>query len=297
MMSSDGSGKTEHARGMWGNPSLGLYNNHRWFISKYIITGEFYADGITQRTEVFALRDDFHPTRNNNALTRVQLTDDPTLQPDYSEWIPGGAQISFRGRRWSSLEPGATILEGGIYTASLMFDTNGNIVGVSEQPAAPTIPFALVETTYDGLWTALNPYFCWARSGDFVAYANATRNELWIADLLNNHRRIYVIFGTCDQPQWSPDGSTIAFRSGYGITTVNPDGTGIQVIVPHTSTWVYSGPHFSPTGSYIIYDGCHQTGGQFDVFRATVKGAKRVNLTNTTAPGVNEYTTFGAVWR
>ncbi len=293
-MGSDGSGKATLGIGMFGNPSTVRYNNHRWFIYTYVFPGQYYPDGITRRSEVFALRDDFDPNLNNNVNTRVQLTDEITLQPRVgsTDWVPGGAQISFKGRRWSSAEPGATVVEGGIYTASLVFGADGNIIGLAAQPATPAIPFPLVETTPGDPWPALADYFCWDPTGNLVAYQNATLNELWLADLLNTHIRIYA--GGGDMPQWSPDGSTIAFRNGYGIATIKPNGTGFKVIIPHTSTWVYSGPHYSPTGSHIVYDGCGQTTSNpgFCVFRATAKGGSQVNLTSgTLRPG------SGAGWR
>ncbi len=142
-MNPDGSGKTELGRAMFGNPSIILHNNHRWFIYTYVISGEYYPDGITSRSEVYALRDDFDPTLNNNATTAVQLTDDITLQPRVgsTDWVRGDAQITFKGRRWSSPDPGASVAEGGIYTAPLLFDADGNIIGLAAQPAAPVIPF------------------------------------------------------------------------------------------------------------------------------------------------------------
>src|SRR5687767_436345 len=65
-MNSDGSGKTELGRKMFGNPSTVLYNHQRWFIYTYVIPDQYYPDGITRRSEVFALRADFDPNLNNN---------------------------------------------------------------------------------------------------------------------------------------------------------------------------------------------------------------------------------------
>ncbi|MFN0126189.1 MAG: TolB family protein [Verrucomicrobiales bacterium] len=298
-MNSDGSGKTTLGLGMFGNPSWVLYNNHRWFIYTYVIPDQYYPDGITRRSEVFALRDDFHQTLNNNANTTVQLTDDVTLQPRVgsTDWVPGGAQISFKGRRWSSAEQGATVVEGGIYTASLAFGTDGNIVGLAEQPATAAIPFPLVETPPGDPWPALANNFCWNPTGDVVAYENAAQNELWLADLVNVHIRIHS--GQAKAPQWSPDGALIAFTNGSGIATIKPDGTGYKVIVPKTSTWFFADVHFSPTGAHIVYTGWQQNASSnSDVFRATAKGTSRVNLTNTSTP-FNEGTHpgAGAGWR
>jgi hypothetical protein len=296
-MNSDGGGKTELGHKMFGNPSTVLYNSFRWFIYTYVFPDQYYPDGITRRSEVFALREDFDPDLNNNANTVVQLTDDITLQPGVgtTDWIPGGARISFKGRRWSSPEPGATVVEAGIYTASLVFDADGNIVGLAEQPATPAIPFPLVETTPGDPWPALRG-FCWAPSGDMVAYENATGSELWVADLSNTHIRIHI--GQARNPQWSPDGSLIAFSNLSGIATIKPNGTGYKVIIPTTSTWLFLDAYFSPTTSHIVYTGWQKSAVNGDVFRATVKGGNRVNLTNTSSPLSEETHPYGgAGWR
>ena len=295
-MNSDGSNKTQLGLGMFGNPSTVLYNNHRWFIYTYVITGQYYPDGITSRSEVFALRDDFDNQLNRNVNTMVKLTDDPTLQPRVgsTDWVPGGAQISFVGRRWSSAQPGAIVVEGGIYTASLVFGAGGNIIGLAAQPASPAIPFPLVETSPGDPWPAL-AYYCWAPTGDMVAYEDATLNELWVADLLNVHTRIYI--GWTKGPQWSPDGSLIAFVDSSGIDTIRPDGTGYKVIIPHTSTWIFQYAHFSPSSSHIVYQGFDRTTSNFDVFRATAKGGNRVNLTSTPTPLSEGINPWSGGWR
>ena len=145
-MNSDGSNKTRLGLGIFGNPSWTLHNGHRWFICPKGITGQYYPNG-TQRVEVFALRDDYDGANNNNSDTRVLLTDDITLQPaGWTDWVPGDEQISFGARRWSSAEPDATVVEGGLYTASLVFRGDGNIIGLAAQPAMPAIQFPLVES-------------------------------------------------------------------------------------------------------------------------------------------------------
>jgi len=166
-MNSDGSNKTQLGLGMFGNPSTVLHNSHRWFIYTYVLPGQYYPDGITKRSEVFALRGDFDPSLNNNANTVVQLTDDITLQPRVgsTDWVPGDALISFKARRWASAEPGAIVVEGGIYTASLVFGADGNIIGLTEQPGAPAIPFPLAEESPGDLLEALTPFLAPYREG------------------------------------------------------------------------------------------------------------------------------------
>ena len=152
---------------MFGNPSTVLHNNHRWFIYTYVITGQYYPDGITKRSEVFALRDDFHPTLNNNANTRVQLTDDTTLQPRVgsTDWVPGGGADFLQGaalvvRRARRHRGRGRHLHGvaGVRRRRQHYRTG-------RQPATPAIPFPLVEATPGDPWPALADY-CWAPTGD-----------------------------------------------------------------------------------------------------------------------------------
>lgn len=290
MMKSDGTGKTTLGRGMFGSPSTVLYNNHRWFIYTYVIAGEYYPDGTTKRSEVYALRDDFDPNFNNNPTTAVRLTGDITLQPRVGStaWIPGGSQISFKARRWSSAEPGATIVEGGLYTASLAFDAEGNIIGLVEAPASPSIEFPLIEATPGDPWPEMADY-CWDPTGTQIAYAGYGNSELWVANLLNVHTRIFS--GPAYVPQWSPDGAKIAFTYG-GIATIKPNGTGFKQILRNTSARSFFRAYFSPTGSHIVFTSQHSDG-NMDLFRATATGGTVSNLTSTPAP-FSEYMHLGA---
>ncbi|MSU36424.1 MAG: hypothetical protein EXS36_15275 [Pedosphaera sp.] len=255
-MNSDGSGKTLVVIeggyvGVWGIPSRALHNNHRWFVRSRRITGQYYPNGI-QRSEVFAMRDD--------TLTAVQLTDVLTLESDGRvDWVPGDERVSFKARRWSSAEPGATVVEAGLYTASLAFDGAGNITGLAAQPTTPAIPFSLVETV---------------------------PGELWLANMLNAHTRIYM--GYEQAPQWSPDGTKIAFTHG-GIATIRPNGTGFKLIIPGTSTWIYNAAQWSPASTHIVYTGYSNLSGNFDLFRATATGGSRVNLTDTLSGDEHSY--------
>lgn len=58
--------------------------------------------------------------------------------------------------------------------------------------------------------------------------------------------------GTGGDPNWSPDGSRIAFEVDSGVAVVNSDGTGLQAI--KTPAYVY-GPVWSPDGSKLAFAG------------------------------------------
>jgi hypothetical protein len=280
-MNSDGTNQTQLGFGTYGPVSTVTYNGHRWFLDTrdFDQPPEYYPNGDV-RAEVYAIRDDFDYYINNNSATKVQLTNDITFQTSrdgtYSlHWVPGGQMISIKARRWS----GSNIVEGGIYTAYLQFGPDGNITGLVAQPGVPAIPFPL-----DGnLWPNFRSYG-WDPTGRKVAYEDTT--ALSIADLLGSpHQRIYN--GWSHTPQWSPDGSTIAFTdSAVGISTIKPNGTHLTTIIRRTPTWLFDRPFWSPTGSFIVCYGSATTGDS-DVFRAASNGNFLTNLTNT--PSTGEY--------
>src|SRR5215470_16986662 len=204
-MNSDGTSQTQLGLGTYGPVSTQLYNGHRWFMdARPIDPPEYYPNGDLG-IEVYAFRDDYDQNTNNNSATRVQLTNDITFQTSYAsgdptyslQWVSGGQKISIKARRWS----GAVLSEGGIYTASLQFGPDGNIIGLAAQPTTPAIPFALDAN----LWPNFRSY-CWDPTASKVAYEDTT--ALRIADLLGSpHQTIYN--APARTPQWSPDGTTI----------------------------------------------------------------------------------------
>ena len=295
----DGSNKTQLGLGLFGTPSSSLHGGHRWFVSARGIAGQYYPDG-SQKREIIAYRDDYDYATNSNASTRVWLTDDVTLEPSGADWVPGDLQISFIGRRWSSAAPGATVLEGGIYTASPVFGSDGNLVGLAAPPTTPAIPLPLVEPA-PGDWQPDLLFYSWAPTGEMVAYSNSGDNELWVAGLLGARIRIYS--GSAHMPQWSPAGNKIAFTSGgSGIWTINVDGTGAKRVIWSTSIWFFHHAKWSPDGRYLVFTGQPHSGqpqpeNNTDLFRATASGGNLVQLTSTPAPFTETMYEFNGGWR
>ena len=277
-MNSDGSNKTTLGLGTYAPVSTQLYNGHRWFLDvRQTLPIEYYPDGFS-RGEVVAIRDDFDYYNNNNSATEVRLTNDITSQAYYDgfyslQWVPGGQMISIKARRWS----GSNILESGIYTAYLQFGPNSNIIGLAAQPTVPAIRFPLDAN----LWPNFRSY-CWNPTASKVAYEDTT--ALRIADLLGSpHQTIYN--APARTPQWSPDGTTIAFTdSNFGISTIRPNATHLTAIIRRTPIYVFDRPFWSPTGSNIVCYGA-STSGDSDVFRAGSNGNFLTNLTNTPSTG------------
>jgi len=277
-MNSDGSNKKQLGFGLFGPPSRAPHNGHRWFVATLGIADQYYPDG-DRRRELFAFRGDYDVNLNNTPATRVQLTDDPTLEPAWADWVPGDEEISFIGMRWSSVEPGAAPVEGGLYVASLLFDADGSIVGLASQPVTPAISAQLLEVQ-PGDWRPDFVAYSWAPDAVRVTYTTHD-SDLWVANLLDVHTLIYT--GSAHAPQWSPDGSKIAFTGG-GIRTIKANGAGLKLVVRDPSDWFASHVFWSPTGSHFVFAGEESGTGNSDVFRVPATGGSWVNLTGTPAP-------------
>jgi hypothetical protein len=277
-MNPDGSNRTVLGLGLFGVPSRALHEGHRWFVATLGIADQYYPDG-ERRRELFAFRDDYNVNSNDTPETRVQLTDDITLEPWSGDWVPGDGEISFIGKRWSSAEPGAVAVEGGLYVASLVFDADGSIVGLDSQPATPAISVPLVEFQ-PGDWQPDFLAYSWAPDGIQVTYTSYD-GDLGVANLLDEHT--LILAGAAHAPQWSPDGSLIAFTGG-GICTIKPNGKVFKRVVPDTSAWFPSRAFWSPTGGHFVFAGEERGTGNSDIFLVPATGGTWVNLTDTPAP-------------
>jgi len=89
-------------------------------------------------------------------------------------------------------------------------------------------------------------------------------------------------------PDWSPDGTTIAFEvfdgRSWDIYTVHPDGTGLQPLADSPGDEIQ--PVWSPDGSLIAYmaspqgsGGIGDNTGTYDVYTAHPEGTERTRVT------------------
>ena len=102
-------------------------------------------------------------------------------------------------------------------------------------------------------------------------------------------------------PQWSPDGSQIAFSNGWGVSTVKPNGKGRKLVIPDTPALHFHHPYWSHDGNHLVFTGQEEPWVMFpnqDVFTATGKGDNLTNLTNTSSP-LAEFILhgYGGGWR
>ena len=139
-MNSDGTNNRQLGFGPFGNPSTALHGGRRWFLYERSIPDVYYLDG-TQRLNC-SHSATTTTNLNNNPVTRVQLTYDIDLQAQAL------ARTGFSAIRRSGSSPALVRRRGrrgGCYTASPVFDADGDVAGLAAQPTTPAISFPLVE--------------------------------------------------------------------------------------------------------------------------------------------------------
>jgi len=283
-MNSDGTGKQALPIARNGVPSRLLHGGRRWFVVSEQIPGETTPEGFP-RWELFAVRDD--------GGGKVQLTNDPTLQISnwMTQWMPGegatSANLSILAKRWVfdgsawSIDPDSV----GLYVGQLLFDGNGNALGLAADPVfsvpLPVRPLNPKEGL-GPLWAADVSGYDWSPDLLDVVSSSHDNVQLRMTDVLSGTTAaIGVDFFS--HVAWSPAGNVIAFHDGRGnIVTILPDGTGRKKILPAGVNFANYGPiRWSPTGGQLLYVKLPGWGfDDADIYRANANGSGKTNLTS-----------------
>lgn len=137
-----------------------------------------------------------------------------------------------------------------------------------------------------------------SRDGKKVAYnagdeSNQTTWEIYVLDLDTNQETRLTFNQVIDaHPDWSPDGSKIAFGSFRDINVkptgtadiyvMNADGTGLKQMT--SSPWEDNDPEWSPDGSKIVFKSTRDTQSsareEIYVMNSDGSGAKRLTETS-----------------
>jgi Tol biopolymer transport system component len=149
-------------------------------------------------------------------------------------------------------------------------DVDGsNVVAIASNPAGPE---------FDGAWSP---------DGASVVYRDSTRginvdDEIYVAGADGSQKRNLTDHPANDWgPDWSPDGSTIAFnsdRDGGAIRAYAVDTDGSDLRRLPIDGWVEY-PAFSPDGRRIAYMGA--VGSNYEIFVADVDTGERTQLTSS----------------
>lgn len=266
----------------YGELSRTVIGGQRWLLQARFVDGETYPNGQARYDVVASSLD---------GTTEVVLNSDPLLQPvylgemedyDYFFFSPrwaGPAHVSWVARR---LDSTGAISEMGIYTAALIFDDNGALVGAG---AAELLPLPLTTHMHNdfGEKPLLRGYD-WAPDGSALVYS--TGYELVWAE--PSGTTVALKTSTSSQfhaPRWSPVGDLIAFVSFSNIEKISPAGTNAAILVSAGRDVFLSGPKFSPSGAWVVYGYLYysKTTNRRDIYKVPAAGGSATNLTGSTS--------------
>ena len=304
-MNADGSNQTVLGSGgysdIFGTPSIHRHNTHRWFLKlEYLKDPDHmptpeepfkyleHPDGA-KRAQLVSLRDDCNVETPAPETKSLLLDGDPTLQIlGPLSWLLDDNYVSFIARRWSSSDPDASVVGGGIYVLPVVFDADGNIAGLGELPTAPVVPLPLVPDDNPPPNVEAHPQpdvieYSWNPAADMYAHRKRSVPGLWVADLVSGAE---IMIATGYGPQWSPDGAWIAYGSGGSIEKIRPDGKRRTRLLQATSTWIFDGSCWAPDSRHLAFTGqAFEEGGiNHDLFVMEANGGGLVNVTNTPGP-------------
>jgi hypothetical protein len=253
-MAPDGSDTVVVIQGLqqFNHPSVYLHGGERWFTGMLPIEGQFYPDG-KQRYELCAI---------SESGTIVQLSDDPTVQPqDFGDqpgpsdksslwdlgpqWTLADTSVSFIGRRWG-VDPATgedVIVEEGMFVIALTDD-----IANGPPPVQPEwLPLELLDYAHSYEWSPDCTTIAYAAYGLYVVDV-ATGLSEQIVPLSES--------GSMAHPSWTPDGLTIVFQDNElrAIRKVSADGTGLTTIAAYDRRTGHAmNPVVSPDGTLVAF--------------------------------------------
>ena len=188
----------------------------------------------------------YHRSENGGSDLRVELPD-------------GTFQKGFGGSHYGS------------YPKFGAWSPDGTKVAYSTTTFVPTelyiLDYASLNEHALGISGARSPE--WSPDGKKLVFHRAVTGgfeDIFVVDSLDGSNLTQLshfsdqpgIEGRAVTPNWSPDGSRIAFSATIedqqGIWTMNPNGTDPRLIAGGTDAFAYRAPDWSPDGQTIVFD-------------------------------------------
>jgi hypothetical protein len=300
-MKGDGSAKTLVTQGHSEDLSR-LLHGKRWGLGLEVVAG-VYPNGHS-RQELFAFEID--------GPQKVQLTDDPFVQPFHSNWSMDDSFVSFSAVTWTPGPGGDDIYESGGQTWSVdagIFRAQVNWGGglpdseLATEVMDADVGFSSETDQMNGNFSPDVVDMQWSPLGTKLVYEtdvwlNGPVHSLFVTDFAAEPDTL-IALGRGRDAEWKPDGSVILFSginptsaANWVLKTVNPAGT-VFTQLTKTSQNFDSSPSWSPDGKQIVFTRATLAKGNgytsTDVMRMSSSGGTVTNLTGSLANNADAF--------
>jgi TolB protein len=188
-------------------------------------------------------------------------------------WSPDGTKIVFQSDRHGQ--------DPEVYVKDL---TNGKVSRITH--------------TFDGLqrptWLPDDRDPSWSPDGSKILFVTWVANEecseiatsgIYVMDADGSDQKL-LVGNDCpfyDSPEWSPDGSKIAFSSAYyssyNIFTINPDGSGLKNLTRYFDSSSNQDFDWSPNGKKIVWGKRTADAETGNIWKMNADGSQKDRLT------------------
>jgi Tol biopolymer transport system component len=222
---------------------------------------------------------------NPDGSHEIQLTTAPSFS---SDWSPDGSKIAFDIIIDDTSGNIATINPDGSGFAQLTHEQDDASVQAAWSPDGTRMAVArpvgdhphgifIIDATTGAILSQVtaNPYGWfdgeprWSPDGQWIAFdrvkKGVRRTDLVAAFIVRSDgtglRQLTSWGRQAQYPDWSPDGSKIVIMSRSepsapaSIYTINPDGSGLTLVIKNTGIAGFDHPRWSPDGTKIIFRG------------------------------------------
>jgi TolB protein len=176
----------------------------------------------------------------------------------HSSWLPGGEKVIYAGVSQNHID----LFEIGIYGG---------------------IPLQLTDDEENEIWPIISP------DGKTIAFFDNDESVIYLMDANGRNKRRLITATDMKgwEPDWSPDGTRIAFSSGNDVETqifiVDIDGSNLVQLTNDRS--YNENPVWSPDGKMIAF--WSNRTGNGEIFSIYIDGTGLRNLTNDPAEDEN----------